>query len=201
MVSHHVGAHRLGLRPAGWPRGRTRPRSRTRRPRRPGPPARARRRRRSAPRPARRWCSATGPAAACRRPPGWPRTLLGKTRTCSSVVVRRRPWRSSWPSAPRPPTASATSAAAWRRERARPPPCCCGPTSSAWSLMLGATRRRLRRADRRATCGIGALGGLAGAAGVGLLYQGLAIGPMSAVAPVDRAPGGGGAGGVGPRTG
>lgn len=31
---------------------------------------------------------------------------------------------------------------------------------------------------------IGALGGLAGAAGVGLLYQALAIGPMSAVAPV-----------------
>lgn len=31
---------------------------------------------------------------------------------------------------------------------------------------------------------IGAVGGLAGAAGVGLLYQALAIGPMSAVAPV-----------------
>jgi drug/metabolite transporter (DMT)-like permease len=31
---------------------------------------------------------------------------------------------------------------------------------------------------------VGALGGLAGAAGVGLLYQGLAIGPMSVVAPV-----------------
>lgn len=31
---------------------------------------------------------------------------------------------------------------------------------------------------------LGALGGLAGAAGVGLLYQALAIGPMSAVAPV-----------------
>lgn len=31
---------------------------------------------------------------------------------------------------------------------------------------------------------IGGLGGLAGAAGVGLLYQALAIGPMSAVAPV-----------------
>jgi drug/metabolite transporter (DMT)-like permease len=32
--------------------------------------------------------------------------------------------------------------------------------------------------------GIGALGGVAGAAGVGLLYQALSIGPMSAVAPV-----------------
>lgn len=31
---------------------------------------------------------------------------------------------------------------------------------------------------------IGALGGLGGAAGVGLLYQGLAIGPMSVVAPI-----------------
>src|SRR5688572_30016874 len=31
---------------------------------------------------------------------------------------------------------------------------------------------------------IGALGGVAGAAGVGLLYQALSIGPMSAVAPV-----------------
>ena len=31
---------------------------------------------------------------------------------------------------------------------------------------------------------IGALGGLAGAAGVGLLYKGLAIGPMSVVAPI-----------------
>lgn len=32
--------------------------------------------------------------------------------------------------------------------------------------------------------GLGAVGGIAGAAGVGLLYQALAIGPMSAVAPV-----------------
>lgn len=32
--------------------------------------------------------------------------------------------------------------------------------------------------------GFGALGGLAGAAGVGLLYQALAIGPMSVVAPI-----------------
>lgn len=32
--------------------------------------------------------------------------------------------------------------------------------------------------------GLGAVGGLAGAAGVGLLYQALSIGPMSAVAPV-----------------
>jgi drug/metabolite transporter (DMT)-like permease len=31
---------------------------------------------------------------------------------------------------------------------------------------------------------IGALGGLAGAAGVGLLYKGLAVGPMSVVAPI-----------------
>ena len=53
----------------------------------------------------------------------------------------------------------------------------------------GPAARRGEPADGRAptrrpaTCCFGALGGLAGAAGVGLLYQALAIGPMSVVAP------------------
>ena len=51
------------------------------------------------------------------------------------------------------------------------------------SLILAATVVVTGRVTARDLL-IGALGGLAGAAGVGLLYKALAIGPMSAVAPV-----------------
>ena len=51
------------------------------------------------------------------------------------------------------------------------------------ALLLGATPLVSGSADGR-DLAFGALGGLAGAAGVGLLYKGLSVGPMSVVAPI-----------------
>ena len=92
------------------------------------------------------------------------------------------PWPHCSPSAPPSPTASATSWAAWRRAGFRRPPSCCGRTWSGWFCSW--RWRPWWAATSAPGPAVGATAGVLGGGGVALFYRGLAVGPMSVVAPV-----------------
>src|SRR3546814_839094 len=179
----------------GWPRGRGRRCRRTRRSHRPARPRPPRARRPRPPTAGRRGCSATARAAAARTPPcSSPCTdpLPPKTRTCSSRAEQAAgPRRAVLCVAPMAIFLALPSAAAYgigdfcgglATRRASAAAVVLWSHVLGLALLFGGALLLSGHADGGDLVA-GAVGGLVGAAGIGLLYRALAIGTMSIVAP------------------